>query len=130
MQLNLFFQAKMLMLSSITIKSNSTLTANDETVAELFNKYFIIETQLARHLVQVIFQTQRIIREYEQHSSILKTKEFLKELNIFELPTANTAEINNIVKSWNTKKEMRGNAIPPKLLKIAADVTNLILQIY
>ena len=78
----------------------------------------------------MIFQTQRIIREYEQHSSILKTKEFLKELNIFELPTANTAEINNIVKSWKTKKEMRGNAIPPKLLKIAADVTNLILQIY
>lgn len=78
----------------------------------------------------MIFQTQRIIREYEQHSSILKTKEFLKELNIFELPTANTAEINNIVKSWNTEKEMRGNAIPPKFLKTAADVTNLILQIY
>lgn len=48
----------------------------------------------------------------------------MKELNIFELPTVNAAEINKIVKSWNTKKAMCSNAIPPKLLKIAADVTN------
>ena len=65
---------------------------------------------------------KKIISEYKNHPSAVKVKETYKHFGNFYLPKASPKDINKIIKSLNSKKATGPNKIPPKLVKLAANI--------
>ena len=65
---------------------------------------------------------REIIENYQNHPSIIKIKEIVKEKPIFDFPEATTEDINIIIKSLNPNKATGPDHIPLKISKTAANV--------
>ena len=61
-------------------------------------------------------------RRDKNHPSVVKVKETFKNAGNFELPKASRKGINKIIKSLNSKKATGPDKIPPKLIKLAANI--------
>ena len=61
-------------------------------------------------------------RRDKNHPSVVKVKETFKNARNFELPKASPKGINKIIKSLNSKKATGPDKIPPKLIKLAANI--------
>ena len=66
---------------------------------------------------------RQILEAYKDNPIIIKIKENCegKGLN-FKLPLATKEEINDIIKKLNAKKATGNDTIPPKLVKLSADI--------
>ena len=65
---------------------------------------------------------KKIISEYKNHSSVVKIKGTYKHFGNFNVPKASPKDINRIMKSLNSKKSTGLDKIPPKLVKLAANI--------
>ena len=65
-----------------------------------------------------------IIKNYQNHSSIIKIKEIVKKKPIFDFPEATTEDIDKIITPLNPNKATRPDCIPLELIKTAANVVD------
>ena len=64
----------------------------------------------------------KIIEYYKNHPSVVKISEFYSKKENFDIPIATTEEINKIIKELDPKKATGIDKIPPKIVKISANV--------
>ena len=69
-----------------------------------------------------------IIENYQNHPSINKIKEIVKEKPIFDFPEATTEDINEIINSLNPNKVTFPDHIPLKINETAANVIDSHLE--
>ena len=67
---------------------------------------------------------KEIISVYSSHPSIWKIKNLCVHEDKFDLPYANTSDINKIIKSLNVNKAKGPDGISAKVVKISASVTD------
>ena len=66
--------------------------------------------------------TEGIIRKNERHSSILKIKNNFDSFITFDFPKAEVADFNSLLKQRDPKKATGPDIIPPKFVKMSANV--------
>ena len=69
-------------------------------------------------------KVKEIISEYKNHPRVIKIKETYKPFGNFDLPKASPKDIKKIIKSLNPKKATAPDKIPPKLVKLAANIVD------
>ena len=115
----------------ISIKEGEKFIDNENDLVEMFNTHYInIVEKTSGSPPEASFSDisdqkeviEKIIKKYEKHPSILKIK---KKLNIFErfdLPKATVKDINKLIKQIDIKKATGPDTIPPKLVKMSANI--------
>ena len=91
---------------TISIKENEKIIDDEREVVDLFNN----------HYVNIVENTSGITHE---SSNIMKPPPHLEKFN---LPKAQVSEINELLMSLNTKKATGPDSIPPKIVKLSANV--------
>ena len=115
----------------ISIRNGDVFIDKESKLVEMFNSHYInivektsgvpsenyvIDTNNTREIIE------GIIRKYERHPSILKIKNnFVSSIN-FDFPKAEVADINALLKQTDPKKATGPDTIPPKLVKMSANV--------
>ena len=65
----------------------------------------------------------RIIRLYQNYSMVLKIKnKFVSDLNSFDFQQIKAPEVRKLLKEIDVEKALGVDTIPPKLIKISADI--------
>ena len=64
----------------------------------------------------------KIIKHYKKHQSIETINKICTKKENFDIPTATTEEINKIIKELDPKKATGLDKIPPKIVKMSANV--------
>ena len=77
---------------------------------------YVIDTNNTREIIE------GIIRKYERHPSILKIKNNFVSSITFDFPKAEVADINALLKQTDPKKATGPDTIPPKLVKMSANL--------
>ena len=117
----------------ITIKDEKGNFIDDEKeLVEMFNNHYIniVEktsgkppeesyTKSYTNNGDIVLQ---IIRKYENHPSIQTIKSNIDSQLRFKLPKAKVSDINSLLKGINIKKATGPDTIPPKFLKMSADI--------
>ena len=110
-------------------------------MAELFNDYFvnIVETATGvppKNMKDDLPQNMAncdivdyIIDHYKDHPSVTKINQHFELSEKFSLKEVSQGDIHNHLKKVNTKKSTGDDKIPPKILKISADVIDAPLTI-
>ena len=132
--------------NEISIVNGDEIISDEKELVKTFNEHYInIVERSCGVKSQNLFQegtsahltdTEKIDiieKHYESHPSIIEIKNSLKpshELNISTFQT-NPSEVKKLIMSLDTKKATGVDKIPPKLVKLAADViaTSLSLAI-
>ena len=65
---------------------------------------------------------KQIIKKFENHPSIVEIKKNIDIVEKFTIKEATVSDINTLLKSVNTKKATGTDNIPPKLVKLSANV--------
>ena len=68
-----------------------------------------------------------LFENYQNHSSIIKIKESVKKIPIFDFLEATKEEINKITKFFNPNKAIGPDRIPLKIIKTASNVFDTLL---
>ena len=68
---------------------------------------------------------KNIIENFKNHPSIIQIKNKSSALEKFKLPKAEVIDINSLLKGINTKKATGPDTIPPKLVKMSADIIDI-----
>ena len=64
-----------------------------------------------------------VIKSYQNHPSVLKIKnKFGSDLNSFDFQQIKAPEVKKLLKEIDIKKAVGVDTIPPKLIKIGADI--------
>ena len=67
--------------------------------------------------------TVKNIKQYENHSSIINIKNPIDfSATRFDIPTAKVEDINKIIKNINPKKATGPDKIPPKIVRLSANI--------
>ena len=93
------------------------LIKDEKIIVEMFNKHYvnILEKtsridpkNLGNPLDPELDQKtiREIVENYQNHPSIIKIKEIVKEKLIFDFPEATTGDINKIIKSFNPIRQL------------------------
>ena len=117
----------------ISINDKGKIVNNEVKLVELFNSYFINAVEKITGKTPTSLRdssnqqndtnnVKKIISEYKNHPSVVTIKETYKHFGNFNLPKANPKDINKMVKSLNSKKATGPDKIPPKLVKLAANI--------
>ena len=117
----------------ISINDKDKIVNNEVKLVELFNSYFINAVEKITGKTPTSLgdssnqqndtnNVKKIISEYKNHPSVVTIKETYKNFGNFNLPKASPKDINKIVKSLNSKKATGPDKIPPKLVKLAANI--------
>ena len=69
-----------------------------------------------------IATVQSIIWKYQTHPSILNIKSKNTVKNTFDIPAATSGQINKIIKELNAKKATGPDKIPPKIVRLSANI--------
>ena len=73
---------------------------------------------------------KNIIKQYENHSSIINIKNHIDSPSTrFDIPTAKTEDINKIIKNINPKKATGPDKIPPKIVRLSANIDSHLMNI-
>ena len=122
--------------STINIEQeNGKLETDQTTLAESFNNYYIniVESSSGKKPTEIGDSSnaskdqetvKEILKNYKNHPSVLKiSNEFqnIKESK-FSIKKATVKDINSIIKSLDIKKATGPDGIPPKLVKLSADI--------
>ena len=71
-----------------------------------------------------------IIKQYENHSSIINIKNHIDSpATRSDIPTAKIEDINNIIKNINPKKATGPDKIPPKIVRLSANIDSHLMNI-
>ena len=65
---------------------------------------------------------KQIIKKFENHPNIVEIKKNINIVEKFTIKEAMVADINTLLKSVNTKKATGPDYMPPKLVKLSANV--------
>ena len=111
------------------LEENGNLIKDPEHVSILFNNYYtnIVEHATGNPPVKIPLTSvtsdiiDDILSYYETHSSITTIKEKFTNY-AFKLPLANENDICDIIKKLDTKKAKGIDDIPPKLIKMSANI--------
>ena len=119
---------------NISIKVNDDLVTDKTKLANLFNLHYINIVENTSGAPPVIqgnpnnpnednTTVKNIIKEYENHSSIINIKNHIDSPVIrFDIPTAKIEDMNKIIKNINPKKATGPDKIPPKIVKLSANI--------
>ena len=69
-----------------------------------------------------VYCVKQIIKKFESHPSIVEIKKNINIVEKFTIKEATVSDINTLLKSVNTKKATGPDNIPPKLVKLSANV--------
>ena len=69
-----------------------------------------------------VYCIKQIIKKFESHPSIVEIKKNINIIEKFTIKEATVSGINTLLKSVNTKKATGPDNIPPKLVKLSANV--------
>ena len=123
----------------IMLRGDNKMITDDKCLAKLFNEYYIniVERSSGSKPEKIVCHNEdfdkrivlhNIIKKYENHSSIIKIKNFMSvksHLNsnnsLASARQVTSNEVNLILKSLNTKKASGTDKIPTKLVKLASD---------
>ena len=123
----------------IMLRGDNKMITDDKRLAKLFNEHYIniVERSSGLKPEKIVCHNEKfdkiivlhnIIKKYENHSSIIKIKNYMSVKS--HLSSNNTLasarqvtsnEVNLILKSLNTKKASGTDKIPTKLVKLASD---------
>ena len=117
----------------IIIEHNGELLKKEEEVTELLNNHYInivgsspgkAPDQIGKPSDQKedINTIKKIINLYENHPSICAIKENFKNNSVFEISKATVGDVNHIIRSLNPKKATGPDLIPPKIVKMTANI--------
>ena len=71
---------------------------------------------------EIIYCVKQINKKFESHPSIVETKKNINIVEKFTIKEATVSNINTLLKSVNTEKASGPDNIPPKLVKLSANV--------
>ena len=113
----------------IIIGENDITTSDKKEVAEKLNNYFVeavdnlgIESYLPENMNDL--WTQDIILKYENHSSVKKIKENVRDENTFSFKDTKPQDFRTQIQNLNTKKSMLENDIPTTILVQTNDIVS------
>ena len=126
------FTNKQIRLSKAILIENDVTITNDESIAEVFNDFFINTTtnlnlggdneanvqENCRHDFNTILET------YAHHPSVRKIKEKIKIENEFSFTTTTTTDIMQEINKLDSNKTTAHGDIPVKILKICSDIVS------
>ena len=69
-----------------------------------------------------VYCVKQISKKFENHPSIVEIKKKHQHSRKFTIKEVTVSDINTLLKSVNTKKATRPDNIPPKLVKLSANV--------
>ena len=69
-----------------------------------------------------VYCVKQIIKKFESHPSIVEIKKYINIVEKFTIKEATVSDINTLLKSVDTKKVTGPDNIPPKLVKLSANV--------
>ena len=119
---------------NISIKVNDDLVTDKTKLANLFNLHYINIVENTSGAPPVIqgnpnnpnednTTVKNIIKEYENNSSIINIKNHIDSPVIrFDIPTAKIEDMNKIIKNIKPKKATGPDKIPPKIVKLSANI--------
>ena len=119
--------------NDITLTEGKNVITDEYEISQTFNKHYInivaiscgnkpnkIGTKLGSLNDSDVID--RIIKSYQNHPSVLKIKnKFGSDLNSFDFQQI-TSEVKKLLKEIDIKKAVGVDTIPPKLIKIGADI--------
>ena len=118
----------------ITLIDGKNVITDEHELSQIFNKHYInIVEKSCGNKPNKIGTTleslndsdviDRIIRSYQNHPSVLKIKnKFGSDLNSFDFQQIKAPEVKKLLKEIDIKKAVGVDTIPPKLIKIGADI--------
>ena len=121
-------------LSNLTIENKEGILITDEhELTETFSNHYIniVETtsgvspdiQGNPEIMEKDCETIELIKsKYQNHSSITMINSLNFERKFFEIPQAQVIEINKFIRDINHKKATGPDNIPPKIVKLSANV--------
>ena len=118
----------------ITLIDGKNVITDEYELSQIFNKHYInIVEKSCGNKPNKIGTTleflndsdviERIIKSYQNHPSVLKIKnKFGSDLNSFDFQQIKAPEVKKLLKEIDIKKAVGVDTIPPKLIKIGADI--------
>ena len=119
--------------NDLTLIEGKNVITDEYEISQTFNKHYInIVEKSCGNKPNKIGTTlgslndsdviDRIIKSYQNHPSVLKIKnKFGSDLNSFDFQQI-TSEVKKLLKEIDIKKAVGVDTIPPKLIKIGADI--------
>ena len=129
----------------ITIEDKGKIVTDKAELTEIFNTHYINIVEKSSGISPSVIgnpnnpledtkTVKTIIEEYKNHPSIISIgKHMYSNRNTFDFQKPKVEEINKIIKSINPQKATGPDKIPPKIVKLSADIvdshfTNLIID--
>ena len=117
----------------ISIKKDNQFIDNEIELVEMFNSHYI---NIVENMTGIppdisplydlqendVYCVKQIIKKFENHPSIVEIKKNINIVEKFTIKEATVSDINTLLKSVNTKKATGPDNIPPKLVKLSANV--------
>ena len=117
----------------ITVIDGKNVITDEYELSQIFNKHYIniVEKSCGNKIGTTLGSLNdsdvidRIIKSYQNqnHPSVLKIKnKFGSDLNSFDFQQIKAPEVKKLLKEIDIKKAVGVDTIPPKLIKIGADI--------
>ena len=117
----------------ISVKKDNKFIDNEIELVEMFNSHYI---NIAENMTGIppgisplydlqendSYCVKQIIKKFENHPRIVEIKKNINIVETFTIKEATVSDINTLLKSVNTKKATGPDIIPPKLVKVSANV--------
>ena len=121
------------------VKDN-TIISTDKNVADTLNEFFknavtnlglYHDNNFSKSVESIDDPVEAAIKKFKSHPSILKIKDVVgrKITNLFDFSKIDQKEIEQELLNLNTKKGTTFKNIPPKILKLNADICAPHLQV-
>ena len=119
---------------NITLENEGEIIKDKETLANLFNSYYIniVENTSGikpetlgnpENVDEDQSTVTSIIEKFQNHPSILDIQNKNDSIrDRFEIPKATIEQVNKIIKDLNPKKATGPDKIPPKIIKLSANI--------
>jgi len=118
---------------TISIKENEKIIDDEREVVDLFNNHYvnIVEntsgitpesSKLSSNHKNDLSDVTKILKNFQNSSVISNIMKPPPLSEKFNLPKAEVSEINELLMSLNTKKATGPDSIPPKIVKLSANV--------
>ena len=120
--------------SDITLIDGNDIITNEKEIAEAFNEHYINIVEKSSGIkpskIGSSFSVEddniiidKIIKHYQNHHSIKEIKQSLSlDSAKFMFQPTNSSEVTKLLKEIDIKKATGVDKIPPKLIKISADI--------
>ena len=118
---------------NIVIKEDNEILTDNKVLAKTFNDHYINVVEKTSGITPDILgnpeikekdqETIDLIKsKYQNHSSITMINSLNFDKNSFEIPKAKVEEINKFINEINPKKATGPDKIPPKIVKLSANI--------